>query len=201
MGFIILLIRVITHADFQVISPGAGKSMASQIAANGTSQTPVGHSLVAQRAISGSSSSGGAHHTRSCSTSDISDGSDSPKRYYRKRMFSTGNTGTLARSNNNLLPTTTTNSSTSSTKPIVINNYHHLHLHCHRSSSSNSGHVSGGGGGCGHHNENSLTDTPSGTEGMSPVSEITLVNEVQPLLSPPSSTVGPGPRNQRLGPT
>lgn len=190
MGFIILLIRVITHADFQVISPGAGKSMASQIAANGTSQTPVGHSLVAQRAISGSSASGGSHHARSCSTSDISD--DTSRKYYRKRMYSTGNTSALARSNNNLLPTST-NSSTSSTKPIVINNHHHLHLHCHRSNSA-SGH--GAGGACGHHNENSLTDTPSGTEGMSPVSEITLVNEVQPLLSSPPM-IGPGPRNQR----
>ncbi len=199
MGFIILLIRVITHADFQVIAPGAGKSMASQIAANGTSQTPVGHSLVAQRAISGSSSaSGGSHHARSCSTSDISDGSDTPKnKYYRKRMYSTGNTSALARSNNNLLPPTT-NSSTSSTKPIVINNYHHLHLHCHRSNNVTSGHVSAGHN---HRRENSLTDTPSGTEGMSPVSEITLVNEVQPLLPSSPPIIGPGPRNQRLGPT
>lgn len=179
LGFIILLIRVITHADFQVISPGsAGKSVAAAIAATGTSQKPLGHSITAQRALSLT----GATHHRSCSTSDIAD--ESANRY-RQRTMSTGS-GSNIRISKTSLPSTT--SKNGGPQPIVINNHHHLHLHCHCSTTP--------GG-------RSISPAPSAGETQeisTPVVEMSVVNEVEPLLSSPSLPI-PVSRGPKLEPS
>lgn len=171
MGFIILLIRVITHADFNVISPG--KSVAAAIAATGTSQSPLGGSQ--PLSVAARSSAGRSMVTqRSSSTSDIV--TASPVKPHRQRTLSTGSGGRY--NNNNSVSAT-------STTPIVINNHHHLHLHYNCGTSENSAaipsviakpnHLLKG-------NQGTVTK-PSPT-----VPGLTLVNEVEPLLSRPSAT-------------
>ncbi|ODN05692.1 Transmembrane protein [Orchesella cincta] len=170
MGFIILLIRVITHADFMVISPG--KSVAAAIAATGTTQMPIG-SPSSQEGQSGVSSSRSSSQ-RSCSANDISkqlissNGNINAMKPYRQRTMSTGSGN--ARNNNNKPPST----------PIVINNHHHLHLHhCHHCGDD----AEAGTTSTNNHSKGGAKKPISGkSEGTTSGSEITLINEVEPLL-------------------
>lgn len=143
--------------------------MAAAIAASGTSQTPLGSS---QRVSALSRTSAAASTSqRSCSTNDIVREIDRI-RPQRMRTVSTGSGGRSNNNNSINLIGRRGGGKPTGTAPIVINNHHHLHLHCRCPSSEESGRGT---------TEESSTNTVDAC--CSPISEITIVNEVEPLLS------------------